>query len=175
MDALENPPLNFTDPARDGDTASIGECRDRAKAMVAVKYLEAIRRAEQDYRAWKLAFFFNVGQAALPPRPGIIREFVKVAQLKMVRREHLLYALLSLWMELFQAEGKLPPLPGELTDILEVEAAKVMGPLAKQWGLRGSERPSHNLNHGRYPKIKNLLRHYWKTILGALSVRHRSV
>jgi hypothetical protein len=164
------------DPARQFDwwnrfLQRVNSC----EAMPAVEYLEAVRRAKEDYRAWYLCVFLDVGDGGVKPPFRIMRDVDSWVEVIHVKQDHLAYQQASiLWDECIR-KGDAFVLPVELADRRKGVIQEVTLPVLIALVMDRIIRPSRLINAMSNPKVKHLFRHGWKHRSSFVDGRHDGV
>ncbi len=141
-------------------------------AMPPIEYLEAVRRAKNDYRAWYLCVFLDVGDGGVEPPFRVGWNHDSWIEIVRVKQHHLLYHYGRSVLEKAHIERNDPAVPLKALDRQQWDVEKVTLPIfvAKVCDLL--IRPSGFRHAMANPKIKRLIRHRWKHRLGSVNVGH---
>jgi len=141
-------------------------------AMPPIEYLEAVRRAKKDYRAWYLCVFLDVGDGGVKPPFRVGWNHDSWVEIVRVKQHHLLYHYASSVLEKAHIERNDPAVPLKALDRQQWDVEKVTLPILVAKVCDLLIRPSGLQHAMANPKIKRLIRHVWKHRLGSVNVSH---
>ena len=141
--------------------------------MPPIEYLEAVRCAKEDYRAWYLCVFLDVGDGGVKPPFRVGWNHDSWVEIVRVKQHHLVYHYASFWLNEAHRERKpLVVIPSESLYRRKWDAVEVTLPILVAKVCDLLIRPSGLRDAMANPKIKRLIRYGWKHRLSSVNVGH---
>ena len=128
---------------------------------------QLIAAAEQDYREWKLAVFFNKGPQAVVSRFGILRDFNTKVNAMFVKHRHLVGFMLLRRAQQCAREGVPFSIPPELGYLMK-RHLKISAEEFSNRRLDSFKGPAIQVHDWFYPEVKDLFRKVREHFTGLL-------